>query len=183
MKKEKIFISKPDNTKHEIDWIELNQLKKDILWIYDENIGQVNAAFAPSYSFKLKYWEYLTIDGDKWFYKEDKDFYKTGVLVILLCLCVEYNDLASGEQHVFKRHELPIIIKYLKGFKTKGKYEKIIKEKILIGLNIAISLTEEQLVNSDFEHKDLPKFLENINAIGDYFIISYYKSKIKNEFR
>lgn len=176
-----IFIVKPDNTKHEVDWMELNQLKKDILWIYDENLGQINAAFTPSYSFNLKYWEYLTIDGDKLFCKEDKDFYKMGVLVILLCLCVEYNDITSGDQQVFKRHELPIIIKYIKDFKAKDKYEKIIKEKILIGLNIAISLTKEQLVNSGFEHKDLPKFIENINAIGDYFIISYYKSKIKNE--
>lgn len=178
MKEEKIFILKPDNSKQEIDWVELNQLKKDILWIYDENIGQINAGCAPSYSFKLKYWEYLTLDGDKWFYKEDKVFYKTGVLVILLCLCVEYNCIASGDQQVFNRSDLPTILKYVEDYEAKDESENRIKEKILIGLNIANSMTEEQLLDTDFEHKDLPLFYHNINSIGDDFILSYYQSKL-----
>ena len=181
MKDGNIFISNPDNTKREIDWVELNQLKKDILWIFDENIGQINAGFAPSYSFSLKYWEYLTLDGDKWFYEEDRVFYKTGVLVILLCLCVEYNCIASGDQQVFNRSELPMIIKYVEDYKPQDESESRIREKILIGLRIANSMTEEQLLDTDFEHKDLPEFYENINAIGDDFILSYYQLKLNEK--
>lgn len=32
-------VQKADGTQREISWEELNQLKKDILWIFDENSG------------------------------------------------------------------------------------------------------------------------------------------------
>jgi hypothetical protein len=178
MKEEAIFISKPDNTKREIDWIELNQLKKDILWIYDENVGEINTGFAPSYSFKLKYWEYLNINGAELFDEEEKDFYRIGTLIIILCFCVEYNCIASGDQKVFDRNELPIILKCVKEFKAKDEPQMRLKEKVIKGLNIALSITERQLQNSDFEHKDLPEFYSNINEIGDDFILEYYQSKL-----
>jgi len=178
LESESIFIILPNGSKRGIDYLELNQLKKDILWIYDENLGQLNAGFAPSGSFNSNYWEYLTIDGDKWFYEEDKTFCRTGVLVILLCLCVEYNCIASGDQQVFKREELPTIMDYVTYYEVKNTAERRIKEKILMGLNIAISMTPNQLIDTDFEHKDLPQFYENMNEIGDHFMLSYYQSKL-----
>ncbi len=129
MKETNIYITQSDKTKREIDFEELNQLKKDILWIYDENIWEMNNAFAPSYSFKLKYWEYLTLNGDKWFYDQDKQFYKLGSLIILLCFCVEYNDIASGDQKVFKREEIPTIIEYVLNFKPSDESEEKLKKK------------------------------------------------------
>jgi hypothetical protein len=181
MKDGAIFISNLDNTKREVDWVELIQLKKDILWIYDENIGRLNAGFIPHYSFSLKYWEYLTLDSDKLLYEEDRVFYKTGVLVILLCQCVEYNCIPSGNQQVFNRSDLPTIFKYVEDYKPKNGSESRIREKILFGLTIAKSMTEEQLIDNGFEHQDLPEFYDKINAIGDDFMFSYYRSKLKKK--
>jgi len=65
LESESIFIILPNGSKRGIDYLELNQLKKDILWIYDENLGQLNAGFAPSGSFNSNYWEYLTIDATR----------------------------------------------------------------------------------------------------------------------
>ena len=63
-------------------------------------------------------------------------------------------------------------------YKPKDESENRIKEKILIGLNIENSMTAEQLLDTDFEHKDLPLFYDKINPIGDDFILSYYQSKL-----
>ena len=44
----------PNDTKREVDWPELNDLKKDILWIFVENTFQLNAAFVPKENFTKK---------------------------------------------------------------------------------------------------------------------------------
>ena len=175
------YIITSDGTEREIEYEELNQLKKDILWIYDENIWEINCAFAPSYSFKLKYWEYLTLNGDKWFYEEEKQFYKIGALIILLCFCVEYNDVASGDQKVFNKAEIPIITNYVENFVPNDEPEIRLKDKILLGLKIANSMTEEQLLNTDFVHELTDEFYINLKEIGDDFIASYYEQKLKKE--
>lgn len=174
-----IYIIQSDGTERNIEFEELNQLKKDILWIYDENIYQINCAFAPSDSFSLKYWEYLTINGDKWFSEDEKQFYKIGTLIILLCFCVEYNDIASGDQKVFKRKELPIITKYVENYIPNDAPEIRLKNKIQLGLQIANSLTDEQLLNTDFVHDLTDEFYHNLKEIGDDFIIPYYEQKLK----
>ena len=179
MKEGYIYIVQSDGTERKIGFEELNQLRKDILWIYDENIWQVNSAFAPSYSFKMKYWEYLTLNGDKWFYEEEKQFYKIGSLIILLCFCVEYNEIASGDKNVFKREDFPLVTKYVENYKPKNEAETRLKNKISLGLKIATSITEEQLLNTDFEHELIEEFYKDLKKIGDDFIVSYYEQKLK----
>ncbi len=173
------YIIKSDGTKREIEYQELNQLKKDILWIYDENICEINCAFAPSYSFKLKYWEYLSLNGDKWFNIEEKQFYKVGALITLLCFCIQYIDIASGDQKVFNKSEIPTIKKYVENYIPNDVREKRLKDKILLGLKIANSMTETQLQNTDFVHELTDEFYINLKKIGDDFIVSYYEQKLK----
>ena len=174
------FIKQPDGSEREVDWAELNQLKKDILWIFDENFGDIGNAFVPPYSFSLKYWEYLTLDGDKWFYEEERVFYHRGVLVVLLCLCSEYIDVAGGSQDVFNRKELPIVAKYVEEYLPRNQQEQLIRERILLGLSIAQSMTEDDVINNEFVHEDNDKYYQDINNIGNAFILDYYKSKMKN---
>lgn len=181
MKKGYTYIIAGDGTEREIEYEELNQLKKDILWIYDENIWEINCAFAPSYSFKLKYWEYLTLNGDKWFHEEEKQFYKTGVMIILLCFCVEYNDIAGGDQKVFNQTEIPLITEYVKNYVPNDEPELRLKDKVLLGLQIANSLTGKQLINTDFVHELTNEFYINLKEIGNNIITSYYEQKLKKE--
>lgn len=148
-----MYVVQSDGLERKIEFEELNQLKKDILWIYDENIGDINSVFVPSASFKMKYWEYLTLNGDRWFSEEEKRFYKIGVLIILLCFCIEYNDVESGDQRAFKRKELPIITTYVQKFMSKNESEINLKNKVLLGLEIASSITTEQLLDTTFEHE------------------------------
>ena len=176
-----IFIIQSDGTNREVDFMELNQLKKDILWIYDENYHDLNCAFAPSYSFRMKYWEYLTLKGDKSFYENDKNFYIIGSMIILLALCVEYNCIASGDQKVFNKEDLPQIIKYVSNYVPKDDAEIGLKEKLILGLKIANSITEEQLINSEFEHELDEVFYEGLKEIGIDFIGYYYENKIKDK--
>ncbi len=141
-------------------------------------MGQLNAAFIPSNSFKLNYWEYLTLKVNEDVLEEERSFFINGVLIILLCQCVEYNCIATGDQAVFNRKDLPIILQFVNEFKPKDDTESIIKEKLTLGLNIALSMTDEQLMNTDFEHENLPYFYKNLNKIGDDIILSYYESKL-----
>jgi len=174
-----MFIKLLDNSFREIDWTELNQLKKDILWIYDENLNDIGNAFIPKYSFRLNYWEYLTLDGDNWSNENEKDFFTGGVLTILLCHCSEYINIAAGDQGVFDRQDLPIIQRYVQNYLPNNQKEKLIKEKLLLGLSISLSMTEDELKNTDFVHVDNEKYYKNINIIGNAIIKDYYESKIK----
>jgi hypothetical protein len=174
------FIRRPDGTEREIDWEELNQLKKDILWIYDENFGDIINAFVPDYSFKSNYWEYLTLDGDKWFYEDEKAFYHSGSLIILLCCCSEYVDIAGGSQNVFKKDSLPVIKEYVEDYQPKNEIEKLIKEKVLLGLNISLSMTPENLIDNEFVHERTSEYYEGLNELGNTVIKNYYEEKLKN---
>ena len=181
MKESDIYITQSDGTKRIIEFAELDQLKKDILWIYDENLGDLPNAFVPHTSFQMQYWEYLTLDGNKWFYEKDREFYKTGALIVLLCFCVEYNDMLSGNQSVFNRAELPTILNYVQNYTHKNEAEQRLTTKVILGLEIAKSLTDEQLKDTDFEHELTKEFFENLKEIGDDFITKYYEDKLNSK--
>lgn len=180
MKEDCIFIKLPDGSDRGIDVKELNQLKKDILWIFDENFGDIKDAFVPSYSFTSKYWEYLTLRGGKWLNEDDKTFYLHGVLTILLCCCSEYLDTEAGSQDVFDAKELPTVSKYVQEYQPKDQTEKLVKDKILLGLRIAQSMNANNLSDYEFVHEDNDKYYRDINVIGNVFIRDYYESNLKD---
>src|SRR5688500_5501388 len=98
---EHIYMTTATGEKQEIEWDELNQLKKDILWVYDESVGDLHNPFIPDHSFSTKYWKYLKLDSDKFFVEKERKFYKEGVLIIILCMAIEYIDTTGGNQNVF----------------------------------------------------------------------------------
>jgi|GEM_PF-3391420 len=177
MRNTSIYIIQTNGIKREIDFAELNQLRKDILWLYDENFIQINCAFVPTYSFKLNYWEYLTLHSLK--SNEQLEFYRIGSLITILCQCVEYVDIAGGNQEVFKKEEICIIKNYVENFEPKDDPEINLKAKVLLGLKISESITDQQLLNSEFEHELNGEFFKNINSIGIDFIGAYYDQKLK----
>lgn len=173
-----MFISTIDGQKRVIDWTELNQLKKDILWIFNENTGQLNASFVPDSSFKSKYWEYLTLDGEEVF--ADIDFYKEGVLIVILCMTVEYIDTSSGNHNVFGDTAIMDISNYIDAFKPTNQKQKQLKAVVLLGLTIAGSMTQADLQNTDeYDHKDLDTFYSQLNWVDATFIKAYFNSKTK----
>ncbi len=175
-----MFITTIDKQKRVIDWTELNHLKKDILWVFDENTGQLNASFVPDYSFSSKYWEYLTLDDDELLAMTDIDFYRQGILIIILCMTVEYIDTTTGNQKVFGDTAINHIDKYVEAFQTENKNQEALKNLITLGLTIAASMTKEDLLNTDgYDHKDLDKFYAQLNWVDVTFIKSYFNSKTK----
>jgi hypothetical protein len=173
------FIRHLDGTERKIDWEELNQLKKDILWIYDENFGDIANAFVPPYSFNKNYWEFLTLNGDKWFYEDENSFYHIGSLMILLCCCSEYIDIPGGSIDVFKRDNLPVISEYIEQYQPRNEQEKLIKQKVLLGLNIAQSMSPENLLNNDFVDGRVSEYYDGLNELGNAIIKNYYEEKLK----
>lgn len=174
-----IFIERLDGSKRPIEWTELNQLKKDILWIFDENGGELHNAFVPNYSFSLPYWEYASINGDKYFYDDQKKFYREGTLIILLCMLAEYVDIPGGSQIVFGGNELKTILSYVRQFEPTNENQNSLKELLVLGLSIAMTITKEDIAkNEDFEHPELGKFLSALTWVNKTFIQPYYKSKL-----
>lgn len=175
-----IYIKTLDGQERKIEWEELNQLKKDILWIFDENTNQLNSSFVPDYSFQSKYWEYLTLDGDKWFYEKDRNFYKQGVLIIILCMTIEYIDTVGGNQKVFGQTQLNTIIQYVHNFQQINTNQERLKKIVTLGLDIANSMTESDLINSNsYQHKELDTFYNQTSWVDDNFIKSYFQTLAK----
>jgi hypothetical protein len=175
-----IFIRKIDGSERSIDWTELNQLKKDILWVFDENGGELHNAFIPEYSFNLPYWEYLTIDGDRFFLEEQKQFFKEGALIIVLCMVAEIVDIQGGSQLLFGDTKMKDIIHLVERFNPINENQATLKEIVSIGLTIAASITKDQIAkNEDLEHPMLLKFYSMLPWVSKTFVQTYYKSKVR----
>jgi hypothetical protein len=172
-----IYIQNLDGVGRQVNWTELNHLKKDILWVFAENTNQLNAAFIPDHSFDKNYWEYLTMDGDKWFYEEDRNFYWEGVLIIILCMTITYIDTASGNQKIFGNTGLKIVLQYVDNFQPTSLDQKKLKDIVKLGLEIAICMTPKDLMNTDeYKHSSLTEFYGQVNWVDITFIKSYFKS-------
>lgn len=167
----------PDNTARIIEYDEINQIKKDILWIYDQNFTQINAAYVDDQSFKLKYWQYLSISKTRNF-DGDRKMILDGVLIILLCMCVEYIDTISGNQKVLDRTELPEITHYVQHFNAESHEQIKLKSNILLGLEIISSMTPSDLINHDYDHPNLQLFYSDLNGPANRIIKSYYLEKL-----
>lgn len=173
-----IFVEKIDGTKRQINWIELNQLKKDVLWIFDQNGGELHNSFVPDYSFTLPYWEYVSINGDKYFYDADKDFYREGAHIIILCMLAEYVDIPGGSQLVFGDTDLKDILSHVRRFEPANENQNSLKELTILGLSIAVTITKEDLAkNEDYKHPEIDKFFSTLRWVDKTFIQAYYKSK------
>lgn len=174
-----IFIEQVDGTKRQIDWHELNQLKKDILWVFDENGSELHNAFVPDYSFTLPYWEYITLTGDEYFYDEQKQFYREGTLIIILCMTAEYVDIIGGSQLVFGDNKAENILDYIRQYEPVNEKQSSLKELVILGLSIATSITKEDIArNEDFEHPQLRNFYAKLPWVSQTFIQTYYRLKL-----
>ncbi len=172
-----IYIQTLEGIDRQINWTELNQLKKDILWVFSENTKQLNSSYVPKYSFTGKYWEYLSLDGDQWFYEEDRNFYKQGVLIIILCMTIAYIDTIGGNQKIFGETKLNTIIEHVHKFSGLNSDQQRLKEIVELGLDIANSMTETDLINTDeYQHNNLDKFYNETSWVDITFIKPYFQS-------
>lgn len=167
-----------DGKQKEVDWTELNQLKKDILWVFDENTTDLFNAYIPKDSFQRTYWEYLSLNGDKFFYEDEKDFYIQGVLIIILCMTIQYIDTTSGNQDIFGESEIDFIIKCIKDFKPRNPNQNRLKDIVVTRLKTANKLTKDDLINKEYDRGNLDDFIKDLKWIDSEFIQSYFRSLI-----
>jgi hypothetical protein len=173
-----MFITTLDNVRRDVDWPELNQLKKDILWIFDFNTKDLVSAFVPELSFTSKYWEFLTLNTEESLSLEDEQFYQQGVLIIILCMTIEYVDTTSGNQQVFGSTPVQVVKSYVEAFEPKNQSQEKLKTLVVSGLDIAATMTPQDLINTDgYNHQDLSSFYSQLNWVDDTFIKSYFSSK------
>ena len=173
-----MFITTLDNTKRSVDWPELNQLKKDILWIFDFNRRDLPCAFVPELSFSIKYWEFITLDAEDSLSVDDLAFYRQGILVVILCMTIEYVDTIGGNQQVFGDTPIQVVNSYVEAFKPENDNQETLKKILTQGLGIAAAMTPQDLRNTDgYNHKDLSDFYSQLNWVDDTFIKAYFSSK------
>lgn len=176
MEERRLFLTTLEGIEKPIEWSELNRLKKDILWVYDVNVKDLNAAFIPDIDFKEKYWEYLTLEGNL---DGEENFYKEGVMVIVLCMIVEYIDTTGGNQDVFGESRVSEVIEYIRSYTPLNKKQQMLKDILLQGLKIAASMTPWDLINTnEYEHPELERFFSKMPWISETFIEEYYRQKL-----
>ena len=179
MNVDNIHIKRNDGSERLIEWAELNQLKKDILWIFDENGAELNNSYIPNESFTLPYWEYLLLEGNM-VNRKQINFYKEGAIIILLSMLSEYIDIPSGNQEVFVSTTISDIVPYADRFQTSNKNQETLKTILLVGLSIAAEISKDNIFsNEDFKNKDLESFHSGLNWVSNTFIIPYFESLLK----
>jgi hypothetical protein len=170
---EAIFINTKDG-KRTVDWNELHQLKKDILWIYDENAGSLKDPFIPHHSFKLKYWEYVTLYGNKILSESEIKFYKKGALIITLCMAIDFIDTLSGNQQIFGTTKINDVQDSIKAYEPITPDEIKLKDVVALSLSIADSMTIYDNNSFGYTHPDMDKLNQNLIWVDDTFIKSYF---------
>jgi hypothetical protein len=161
--------------KRKIDWGELHQLKKDILWIYDENAGGMKDPYVPFQSFNARYWEFVTLHTDKILSDHEIKFYKQGALIITLCMAVEFMDTIGGDQQLFGDVSINEVMDYINAFEPIGPDEIKLKETVVLSLSIIGSMTEYDKRNSfGFTHPDMETLDQNLEWVDTTFVKSYF---------
>ena len=119
------------------------------------------------------------MNGDKFFYEEDRIFFNQGALIIIIGMTIEYLGTDSGNQKIFGETTITHILNYVDNFIPIIANQKRLKETVKLGLEIANLMTEQDLINTDkFEHKDLDKFNAELFWVDETFIKAYYRTKI-----
>lgn len=159
---------------------ELIQLKKDILWTYDEHYHAMDNVMIPSDDFCLDYHKYLLLDKEDFYNDDDYNFYINGTLVILLGICIEYIDTLSGDSKTLKRIGINNVEDVINKFTPSQELQSLLKSKILLGLEIAAQIKEEDfLKDEEYYHEKSPSFFNNIYSITDTVIENYYDQKFQ----
>jgi hypothetical protein len=95
-------------------------------------------------------------------------------------MTVEYIDTTSGNQQVFGDTAITDIDNFIEAFKTKNEKQKRLKHLVRLGLTIAGSMTQADLLDTDgYNHKDLDIFYSQLNWVDTTFIKAYFNSKTK----
>lgn len=172
-----MWIEKLDGEKREVDFPELFSLKKDILLFFDDAIGEGSLcnSYLPKYAYDKPYWEYLLLDGDEYFYEDEKFFYLAGCLCLIIAMSHEYLDYASGDREIFGVHSLTDIEKYIQRLNSENAVIVELSNLALLGLR----LVNEAVLNSDeYEHPELNQLYEGGRWVHDSVILEYYNHEI-----
>lgn len=169
------FVTTLNAKKRQVEWNELNRLKKDILLAFVENTNQLNAAWLPSpEDFALPYWEYATLAEDAFMHEEDRVFYRQGSLIVILCMSVEYLDTASGYGQIFGNNKISDIRTCVDLFQPRNEDEKMLKKIVGQGLDMAVSMSPHDRLDSGFEHPDSDAFYPALSWVDKTFIKPYF---------
>ncbi|NIG54510.1 hypothetical protein [Chitinophaga sp. Cy-1792] len=173
------FIKIPGGTKKELEYEEINQLKKDILWIFDENGADLHHAFVPGHSFTIPYWQYMTLHKDVDWVDEEVKFSIAGAMIVTLCMVVEYIDIVGGDQSIFSTTPLAEVLDYTRNFEPADENLHFLKNLLIAGLTIATGITKEDLwKNEPLEGLEIDAFYEKLRQVRERFILPYYQSKL-----
>jgi hypothetical protein len=175
----KAFILQPNGTKRYLDWDEINQLKKDILWNFDENGTELFNSFLPEGTFDLSYWEYLSVEGGEDLGYEETTFYRVGSLILVLTKIAEYIDIPGGNQNSFGGTPFHELEWYVRSFQPADPKQSQLMEAALLGLSIAKTITQEDISdNDDYQHRNIGRFVDQLHWVEQTFVLAYYRSKL-----
>lgn len=159
----------------EVEWTEQTQLVKDILWIFNLS-GPLSCSFVPRDSFKLKYWEYLSLRIDILSDINDIEFMREGCLIIINGIINEYIPIDTGVQELFLGVSWEKINESVLLFLPSNDNQKKLKEITLLGLKIAM---ETDLNKDTNDHPDINNYFKKTLWIDKTFIENYYLTKIR----
>jgi hypothetical protein len=173
------YIETIDGVQKEIAWVEINQLKKDILWYFNENCGDPYNTYVPGDSFLLPYWEYLTLSSTLEAQRSKAlQFLKEGALILLNGMICEYIPVFTGDKSIFGQTDFSTIEVYVSQFASTTKQQEDLKAITLLGLKVACETDFSN--NEENPHPQYQDYLAKMVWVDDYFIKGYFRSMMRN---
>ena len=174
----KRWINTLDGNHKDVPWFELIQLRKDILWAFDENGPFMHSASLYDECFTLPYWEYACLSGDVHFDKRERNFYKEGGIILTIMQTVSYLHTRRYNPHPFGKTPLKEVQEYIEAFTPSNKRQKRLHEIASSGIAVAVFKEEKIYGEVDIEYLTID-FLCNLFWVRQACIEKYYKRYLK----
>lgn len=148
---------------------ELEMLKRDILFFYDEqsNHATISGELSFGQTFNLPYWDYLDLRG--FINQDDKNLIRRGSSLILLSECLEFfEDL--GTYYLIDDEKLLSVEDAMEKFNPTDTTEEEIRELILV------MISKIKMKDNTWE-KNWDEFLNRFFVTEVY---GFYRNKLKS---
>lgn len=174
-----VFIQNMDGSSIELTWIELNQLRKDILWVFDQNVGDLWNPFVPLDSMTLPYWVYTTLNSDSYSNPAELQFLREGAMIIILCVITEHIDVECADREVFKYYKPETIGHYIHRIEADSEQQEELIALIRSGLRMAADLDNNAYWDEyGYHHPERDAYFAKLGWVNDTFIVPYFRSRV-----
>ena len=173
----KIWIDALDGTKIPVAPIEVMELRKEILFVFDQSIPAFEEGYILDECFKRSYWQFTRINGDVDFNDEERSFAIEGGLIVTIALVVQFLEPDYEDREIFDENAAEAL-EYLEAFSSDDPLQQELAQITLFGIQLVITILTSGLSDNDIEELK-EDFYDELPWVTQNFIKPYYLKKLE----